>query len=73
VEHFLDEPSLEELPQLRSDRPPPLLVEAAEPLLHGAGVIGNLPRDAWHVRGAPREDIGIGAEEVNEHHFLFRV
>jgi hypothetical protein len=38
VEHFLDEPSLKELPQLRSDRSPPLLVEAAELLLHGAGV-----------------------------------
>jgi hypothetical protein len=36
--HFLDEPSLEELLQLHSDRPLPLLVEAAEPLLHGAGV-----------------------------------
>jgi hypothetical protein len=68
VEHFLDEPGLEKLPQLRSDRPPPLLVEAAEPLLHGArvrqdikGVLGDLPRDAWHVRGAPREDVGVGA------------
>jgi hypothetical protein len=39
VEHFLDEPGLEELPQLRSDRSPPLLVEAAEPLLDGAGVM----------------------------------
>jgi hypothetical protein len=38
VEYFLDEPNLKELPQLRSDRPPPLLVEATEPLLHGAGV-----------------------------------
>jgi hypothetical protein len=38
VEYFLDEPGLEKLPQLRSDRPPPLLVEAAEPLLYGAGV-----------------------------------
>jgi hypothetical protein len=38
VEHFLDEPSLEELPQLRSDRLLPLLVEAAEPLLYGVGV-----------------------------------
>jgi hypothetical protein len=38
VEDFLDESRLEKLPQLRSDRPPPLLVEAAEPLLHGAGV-----------------------------------
>jgi hypothetical protein len=38
VEHFLDEPSLEELPQLCSDRLPLLLVEVAEPLLHGTGV-----------------------------------
>jgi hypothetical protein len=38
VEHFLDKPSLEELSQLCSDRSPPLLVEAAEPLLHDAGV-----------------------------------
>jgi hypothetical protein len=38
VEHFLDEPGLEELPQLYSDRPVPLFVETAQPLLHGAGV-----------------------------------
>jgi hypothetical protein len=38
VEHFLNESGLEELPQLNSDRPAPLFVEAAQPLLHGAGV-----------------------------------
>jgi hypothetical protein len=38
VEHFLDEPSLEELPQLFSDRAPPLFVKAAQPLLYGTGV-----------------------------------
>jgi hypothetical protein len=38
VEHFLDEPGLEELPQLHSDRTVPLFVEAAQPLLHGMGV-----------------------------------
>jgi hypothetical protein len=38
VEHFLDEPSLEELPQLFSDRAAPLFVKVAQPLLHGAGV-----------------------------------
>jgi hypothetical protein len=38
VEHFLDEPGLEELPQLYSDRPAPLFVKVAQPLLHGAGV-----------------------------------
>jgi hypothetical protein len=36
-------------------------------------VLSDLPRDAWHIRGAPREDVGVGAEKVNEHHFLFRV
>jgi hypothetical protein len=38
VEHFLDEPSLEELSQLFSDCPAPLLVEATQPLLHDTGV-----------------------------------
>jgi hypothetical protein len=38
VEHFLDEPSLEELSQLYSDRPTSLFVKAAQPMLHGAGV-----------------------------------
>jgi hypothetical protein len=38
VEHFLDESGLEELPHLYSDRPVPLFVEAAQSLLHGAGV-----------------------------------
>jgi hypothetical protein len=38
MEHFLDEPGLEELSQLYSNRPTPLFVEAAQPLLHGVGV-----------------------------------
>jgi hypothetical protein len=38
VEHFLDEPGLEKLPQLYSDRPALLFVKAAQPLLHGTGV-----------------------------------
>jgi hypothetical protein len=38
VEYFLDESGLEELLQLYSNRPAPLLVEAAQPLLHDAGV-----------------------------------
>jgi hypothetical protein len=80
VEHFLDEPGLEELPQLYSGRPVPLFIKAAQSLLYGVGVrqdikgvLGDLPRDAWHIRGAPREDVGVGAEKVDEHHFLFRV
>jgi hypothetical protein len=38
VEHLLDESGLEELSQLYFDRPALLLVEAAQPLLYGAGV-----------------------------------
>jgi hypothetical protein len=38
VEHLLDEPGLEELPQLHSNRLAPLFVKAAQLLLHGAGV-----------------------------------
>jgi hypothetical protein len=38
VEHFLDEPGLEELPQLHSDRSVPLFVKAAQPLLHSTRV-----------------------------------
>jgi hypothetical protein len=80
VEHLLDESDLEELSQLHSNRPALLFVKAAQPLLHGAGVrydikgvLGDLPRDAWHIRGAPRKDVSIGAEKVDEHHFLFRI
>jgi hypothetical protein len=36
VEHFLDEPGLEELPHLHSDRPTLLFLKAAQLLLHGA-------------------------------------
>jgi hypothetical protein len=53
VEHFLDEPGLEELPQLYSDYSTPLFIKAVQPLLYGTGVrqdikgvLGDLPRDA---------------------------
>jgi hypothetical protein len=36
-------------------------------------VLGDLPRNAWHIQGAPHEDVSIDAEKVDEHHFLFRV
>ena len=36
-------------------------------------MLGDLPRYARHVRGAPRKDIYIGAEKVDEHHFLFAI
>ena len=36
-------------------------------------MLGDLPRYARHVRGAPRKDVCVGAEKVGEHHFLFAV
>ena len=36
-------------------------------------MLGDLPRYARHVRGAPCEHIRIRAEEVDEHGFLFAV
>ena len=35
------------------------------------GVLGNFPRNAWHVRGFPRKDVFVGAEEANERALLF--
>jgi hypothetical protein len=37
VKDFLDKSDLEELPQLRFDRPAPLFVKAPQPLLHSSG------------------------------------
>jgi hypothetical protein len=57
-----------------------LLVESAQRLLDGSGsgpniqrVLGDIPRYAGHVRGTPREDVGVRAEKVDEHCFLFGV
>ena len=74
MEYFLDESG--RLP----DRPALELVEASKALLHrlGAGsdikgMLGDLPLYARHVRGTPRKDISVGAEKIDEHHFLFTV
>ena len=78
MEYLLDESGLQKLVRLLADRPSLELVEALQALLDRLGVRqdikgGDLPRDARHVRGAPREDVSVGMEEVNEHHFLFAV
>ena len=77
MEYLLDESGLQKLVHLLTDRPSLELVEAPQALLDrlgvrqdNKGVLGDLPRDARHVRGAPHKDIGVGAEEVDEHHFL---
>ena len=70
MEYLLDEPGRQKLE----------LVEASQTLFHRLGVgsdikgvLGDLPRYARHVRGAPRKDVCVGAEKVDEHHFLFAV
>ena len=80
MEYFLDESGRQKFLQLLADRPALELVKASQALLHRLGVgsdikgvLGDLPRYARHVRGAPREDVCVGAEEVDEHHFLFAV
>jgi hypothetical protein len=36
-------------------------------------VLGDFPRYVGHVRGTPRENVGVCAEKVDEHCFLFGV
>ena len=35
-------------------------------------MLGDFPRNDWHVRGFPRKDVFVGTEEVDERVFLFR-
>ena len=80
MEYLLDESCRQKFLQLLADRPALELVEESQALLHrlgvGAdikGVLDDLPRYARHIRGAPREDVSVGAEKIDEHHFLFAV
>ena len=76
--HFLDEPGRQKLCDLLTDGPAFPLVEAMQALFHwlGAwadlqGMLGDFPRNAWHVRGFPPKDVSVGAEEADERAFLF--
>jgi len=80
MEYLLDESGRQQLVDLLPDGPALLLIESAQALLHGLGagsdvqgVLGDFPRYARHVRGTPRKYIGIRAEKVDEHCFLFGV
>src|SRR4029078_3416348 len=80
MEYLFDESGRQKFLQLLADRPAPELVQASQELLHRLrvgwdikGVLGDLPRYARHIRGAPRKDVCVGAEKVDEHHFLFAV
>ena len=35
-------------------------------------MLGDFPRDAYHIQGFPCKDVFVGVEEVDEHVFLFR-
>ena len=35
------------------------------------GMLGDLPWNAWHIRGFPRKDVFVVVEEVDERAFLF--
>jgi hypothetical protein len=76
--NLLDESGLQKLVNLLTDDLALLLVEAAQALLHrfGAssdlqGVLGDFPRYVRHIRGTPCEYVGIHAEKVDKHYFLF--
>src|SRR6185503_1825001 len=80
MEYLLDESGCQKFPQLLTDRTALELVEASQALLHRLrvgsdikGVLGDLPRYARHIRGTPRKDVSVGAEKIDEHHFLFAV
>ena len=80
MEYLLDKSGHQKFMQLLADRPALEFVETSQALLHRLGVgldikgvLGDLPRYVRHVRGAPRKDVCVGAEKVDEHHFLFAV
>jgi hypothetical protein len=80
MEYLFDEPRCRQLVDLLAYGSALFFVEMAQRLLHGSGsssdiqrVLGDIPRYARHVRGTPRKNLGVCAEKVDEHCFLFGV
>jgi hypothetical protein len=80
MEYLFDKPCSHQLVDLLAYGSAVFFVESAQRLLHESGsssdiqrVLGDIPRYARHVRGTPRKNLGIRAEKVNEHCFLFGV
>ena len=76
--YFLDESGRQKLCDLLADGPAFPLVKVMQAMFHGLGawadlqgVLGDFSRNAQHVRGIPREDVSVGAEEVGKRAFLF--
>jgi hypothetical protein len=80
MEYLFDEPCSHQLVDLLAYGSALFFIESAQRLLDGSGsssdiqrVLGDIPRYARHVRGTPSKNLGIRAEEVDEHCFLFGV
>jgi hypothetical protein len=80
MEYLFDEPCSHQLVDLLAYGSALFFVESAQRLLHGSSsssdiqrVLGDIPRYARHVRGTPRKNLGVRAEKVDEHCFLFGV
>jgi hypothetical protein len=80
MEYLFDEPCSHQFMDLLAYGSALFFVESAQRLLHGSGsssdiqrVLGDIPRYVGHVRGTPRENIGVCTEKVDEHCFLFGV
>jgi hypothetical protein len=80
MEYLFDEPRGHWLVDLLAYGSALFFVETAQRLLHGSGsssdiqrVLGDIPWYARHVRGTPRKNLGVCAEKVDEHCFLFGV
>jgi hypothetical protein len=80
MEYLFDEPRSHQLVDLLAYGSALFFVETMQRLLHRSGsssdihrVLGDIPRYARHVRGTPRKNLGVRAEKVDEHCFLFGV
>src|SRR6185437_12213588 len=80
MEYLFDEFGRQKFLQLLADRSALELVEASQALVHRLGVgsdikgvLGDLPRYAKHIRGALCENVSVGAEKIDEHHFPLAV
>jgi hypothetical protein len=80
MEYLFDEPCNHQLVDLLAYGSVLFFVESAQRLLHGSGsssdiqrVLGNIPQYAEHVRGTSCKHLGVRAEKVDEHCFLFGI
>ena len=80
MEYLFDEPCRHYLVDLLAYGSALFFIESAQRLLHGSGsssdiqrVLGDIPQYVGHVRGTPRENVGVSAEKVDEHCLLFGI